>query len=220
MTLVEAAVENLESALSAERAGAGRIELCASLADGGTTPDAALIADVKKRAAIPVFVLVRPRAGGFVYSDDEFRAMLRDIELARSLGADGIVTGALHIDHTVDMAKATGLIKAAKGLPVTFHRAFDFAPDLADALDQVIECGASRVLTSGGAQTALEGAESIAALVKQARGRITIVAGGGVRDHDVRELLDRTSVSEVHSRMLDVEKMRKLVSLAAPGRGP
>ena len=141
--------------------------------------------------------------------------MLRDIALARTLGADGIVTGALRTDHTVDTAKTAALAKAAKGLPVTFHRALDSTPDLAEALEQVIQCGASRVLTSGGAPNAMEGADAIAALIKQASARITIVAGGGVRDHNVRGLLDRTSASEVHSRMLDEEKMRKLVSLAA-----
>ncbi|MEO8580649.1 MAG: copper homeostasis protein CutC, partial [Gemmatimonadales bacterium] len=190
-------------------------ELCASLVDGGTTPAADLIAAAKGQAGIPVFVLVRPRAGSFVYSDAEFDAMLRDIERARTVGADGIVTGALRYDHTVDTAKTAALIKAAKDLPVTFHRALDSTPDLAEALEQVIACGASRVLTSGGASNAMEGAATIAALIKQAGARITIVAGGGVRDHNVRELLDRTNASEVHSRMLDEATMRKLVSLAA-----
>ena len=213
MTLVEAAVETLDSALAAERAGADRIELCDNLSDGGTTPGAGLIAAVAERTQLPVFVLIRPRAGGFVYSDDEFDVMIRDIELAGRMGIAGIVTGALTPDGRVDAERTHTLVKAAAGLPVTFHRAIDFAMNLPAALEEAIEAGASRVLTSGGAATALEGVDLIAALVDQARKRITIIAGGGIREHNVRDVIARTGVREVHARLLDEMQMRGLIDI-------
>jgi copper homeostasis protein len=201
LALVEAAVDTLESALSAERARAGRIELCASLNDGGTTPSAGLIAAVAKRCQIPVFVLVRPRGGNFGYSPAEIEIMLRDVELAKSMGAAGIVTGAIDSNQKIDAATTRKLVSAAKDLPVTFHRAFDFTLNLSEALDELIDAGVARVLTSGAANTALEGAPRISALVKQARGRITIVAGGGIRENSVREVISLTGVDEVHARI-------------------
>ena len=213
MTFVEAAVETLDSALVAERAGADRIELCDNLNDGGTTPDAGLIATVAERSRLPVFVLIRPRAGGFVYSDDEFETMVRDIGLAVRLGIAGIVTGALTPDGRVHSKRTRSLVEAAAGLPVTFHRAIDSAVNLPAALEQVIEAGASRVLTSGGAATALEGLDLIAALVEQAHERITVVAGGGIREHNVRDVLSRTGVREVHARLVDEAQMQGLVEI-------
>lgn len=198
--LIEAAVESLESALAAERAGANRIELCANLSVGGTTPSASLIAAVLDETNLPVFVMIRPRGGGFVYSDDEIDQMLRDIERARSTSAAGIVTGVLTPDARVDVERTGALVNAASGLPVTFHKAFDSTDNLPEALEQLIQIGVSRVLTSGGAPTALEGASAIADLVDRARDRIAIIAGGGVREHNVRELIVRTGVREVHAR--------------------
>ena len=213
MTLVEAAVETLDSALAAERAGADRIELCDNLSDGGTTPGAGLVAAVAERTQLPVFVLIRPRAGGFVYSDDEFDVMIRDVELAGRMGIAGIVTGALTPDGRVDAERTHTLVKAAAGLPVTFHRAIDFAMNLPAALEEAIEAGASRVLTSGGAATALEGVDLIAALVDQARKRITIIAGGGIREHNVRDVIARTGVREVHAQLVDEIQMRGLIDV-------
>ena len=201
MTLVEAAVDTLASALSAHRAGVGRVELCANLHDGGTTPSAGLMAAVSERAGVPVFALIRPRGGDFAYSREELDLMRFDIELARSFGINGFATGALRADCTIDSARIKELVKAANGLPVTFHRAFDFTPDLAEALDQLIDCGVKRVLTSGGAPSALAGAEEIARLVERADGRITVIAGGGIRENNVREIIDRTGVVEVHARI-------------------
>jgi len=213
LTLVEAAVETLDSALAARRAGADRIELCDNLREGGTTAGAGLIAAVAERSQLPVFVLIRPRAGDFVYSDDEFDKMLRDIESARTMGIAGIVTGALTSDSRVDVERTRILVEAASGLPVTFHRAIDATPNLPAALESVIQLGASRVLTSGGGATALEGVDVIAALVKQARGRITVIAGGGIREHNVRDVIARSGVSEVHSRLVDEAQMRGLVGV-------
>ena len=218
MTLVEAAVETPESALAAERAGADRIELCENLSEGGTTPGEGLIAAVTERTRIPVFVLIRPRAGGFVYSRNEFEEMTRDIERAGSLGIAGIVTGALTAQGRVDVGLTRALIEAAAGLPVTFHRAIDSAANLPAALEETIEAGASRVLTSGGAATALEGMDVVAALADQAGDRIAVVAAGGIREHNVRDVIARTGVCEVHARLIDEAQMRGLVD-AVQGTG-
>ncbi|HEX7595966.1 MAG TPA: copper homeostasis protein CutC [Gemmatimonadaceae bacterium] len=212
MTLVEAAVETLDSALAAERAGADRIELCDNLGEGGTTPDGGLVAAIVERIRIPVFVLIRPRAGDFFYSESEFDVMMRDIELTRTMGIAGIVTGALNANGRVAVKRTRSLVKAAGGLPVTFHRAIDSAADLPVALDDAIDAGVSRVLTSGGAATAREGMDVIAALVKQARERVSIVAGGGIREHNVRQVIARTGAHEVHGRLIDEAQMRELVN--------
>jgi copper homeostasis protein len=212
LTLVEAAVETLDSALAAERAGADRIELCDNLSEGGTTPDGGLVAAIVKRIRLPVFVLTRPRPGDFVYSEREFDVMVRDIELIRTMGIAGIVTGALAASGRVDVKRTRSLVKAAGGLPVTFHRAIDSAADLPAAVDDAIDAGVSRVLTSGGAPTAREGVEVIAALVIHARERVSIIAGGGIREHNVREVIARTGVPEVHGRLVDEAQMRGLIA--------
>jgi copper homeostasis protein len=217
LTLIEAAVETLESSLGAERAGADRIELCDNLDEGGTTPGGELVAAIVERIRLPVFVLIRPRAGDFVYSASEFDVMIRDIELTRTMGITGIVTGALDASGRVDVKRTCSLVKAAGGLPVTFHRAIDSAADLSVALDDVIEAGVSRVLTSGGAPTAREAVDVIAALVLQARERVSIVAGGGIREHNVREVIARTGVHEVHGRLIDEAQMRGLVNAVRRG---
>jgi copper homeostasis protein len=211
LTLVEAAVETLDSALAAERAGADRIELCDNLSEGGTTPDGGLVAAIVERIRLPVFVLIRPRAGDFVYSEGEFDVMIGNIGLTRTMGIAGIVTGALDASGRVDVKRTRSLVKAAGGLPVTFHRAIDSAADLPAALDDAIDAGVSRVLTSGGALTAQEGVEVIAALVLRARKRVSIVAGGGIREHNVREVIARTGAHEVHGRLVDEAQMRGLV---------
>ena len=174
------------------------------MSDAGTTPSAGLIAAVASRSRIPVFVLVRPRGGSFVYSNAEFEIMVRDIEVAKSLGASGIVVGALDTSSKVDSLRVRDLVRAAKDLPVTFHRAFDFTPNFAEALEDLIDAGVARVLTSGGCNTALEGAARIATLVRQAGERIKIVAGGGVRENNVREVVTLTGVDEVHARISSI----------------
>lgn len=199
--LVEACVDSVESALAAERGGAGRLELYDALFDGGTTPSAGMIAAVRERVTIPVFVIVRPRGGGFVYSDAELDVMRRDIVAARGLGADGVVIGVLRPDGTVDVERTRSLVDAAADIPVTFHRAFDFAPDLARALEDVIASGVARVLTSGGARTARDGVAVLSSLVRHAGDRLVVMAGGGVREENVREIVDATGVREVHVRL-------------------
>ena len=198
--LVEACVDSVESALAAERGGAGRLELCDALHDAGTTPSAGMIDAVKSRSRLPVFVIVRPRGGGFVYSPAELDVMRRDIDVARRLGVDGFVVGVLRGDARVDAMATRALVAAAAGRPVTFHRAFDLTRDPFEALETLVECGVERVLTSGGAPTALDGAETIAALVARAGRRLAVMAGGGIRETGVRELVRRSGVREIHVR--------------------
>ena len=177
--LVEACVDSVDSAIAAERGGAHRLELCDALVDGGTTPSAGMIAAVKAAVSIPVFVIIRPRGGGFVYSDAEADVMRRDAEVAGTLGADGIVVGALQPDARVDVRRTRALIDAARGLSVTFHRAFDLVRDRYEALDVLASAGVTRVLTSGGALTALLGADK--SLDRQAGHLACPVAGVGIR---------------------------------------
>ena len=217
--LVEAAVENLDEAAAAVRAGVDRLELCADLSVGGTTPDAELLASVVERVRIPVFVMIRPRGGDFVYSAPEFQTMLRDIERVRAAEPDGLVTGALDRNSRIDTGQMRKLLDAAAGLPVTFHRAFDSIAEQSAALEELIDLGVARVLTSGGDPTALDGVERLAALIEQAAERITILAGGKIRDHNVREIIARTGVREVHARFVSEPQMRSLVD-AVRGASP
>jgi copper homeostasis protein len=199
--LVEACVDSVASSIAAERGGAQRLELCDALFDGGTTPSAGMIAACKEAVSIPVFVMIRPRGGGFVYSDAERDVMRRDIVVARELGADGIAIGGLQLDGTVDLALVRMMIEAANDLPVTFHRAFDLTPDLDAALETLADAGVQRILTSGGAATAAEGAATLARLVQRAGTRLTVMAGGGVREENVHTLLTVAGVREVHVRL-------------------
>ena len=198
--LVEACVDSVESAIAAERGGARRLELCDNLYDAGTTPSAGMIAAVKAAVRIPVFVIVRPRGGGFVYSPAELDVMRRDVDVALELGADGIVVGMLTREGGIDEDATGRFVEGSANLPVTFHRAFDLVPDRRIALERLMALGVARVLTSGGAPSALAGVEAIASLVRQSAGRLTVMAGGGVREENVSEIVRRTGVSEVHVR--------------------
>jgi copper homeostasis protein len=207
--LIEACVDSVESALAAQRAGAGRIELCDNLGDGGTTPSAGMIAACKARLEIPVFVIVRPRGGDFVASEPELDVMQRDVEIARSLGAEGLVIGLLRPDTTVDRASITKLREKAHDVPITFHRAFDCCIDRVKALDDLIALGIHRVLTSGGARTAHEGVNEIATLVAQAGTRLTVMAGGGIRVANASEIVTQTGVREIHVRPTRLAESRQ-----------
>lgn len=199
--LVEACVDSVASSLAAERGGARRLELCDALFDGGTTPSAGMVAACKEAVSIPVFVMIRPRGGGFVYSDAERDVMRRDVVVARELGADGVVIGGLCRDGTIDVDLVRLLVDAARGLPVTFHRAFDLTPDLGSSLDVLADAGVQRILTAGGAATAVDGAAMLADLVRQAGSRLLVLAGGGVREENVRRLVAKSGVREVHVRL-------------------
>lgn len=199
MALLEVAASSLTSALAAQAGGAGRVELCGQLADGGVTPSYGLVATARDRLRIPLYVLVRPRSGDFLYDEAEFELMQRDIEACVRLGCDGVVIGALDADAGVDLAGCRALIAAAGGLGVTFHRAFDAARDPARALEDLIALGCERVLTSGGQRSALDGAAHIAALVQQAAGRVRIMAGAGLRPENVADVLARSRADELHA---------------------
>jgi copper homeostasis protein len=197
--LVEACVETVEDALRAEAAGCGRIELCVSLHEGGVTPGIGLIAACVEALSIPVHVLVRPRAGDFVYSTREIDVIYREVMACKTAGAAGVVIGMLHADGRVDIDRVEECVTAARPLTVAFHRAFDRVPDQRAALVEVIEAGVSIVLTSGAAPTALDGAARLRTLVELAGDEAEILAGGKVTAANVRALVAATGVRAVHA---------------------
>jgi len=198
--LIEAAVESIDDALAAVHGGAHRLELCANLDAGGTTPARDVIQSVLARVTLPVLVMIRPRAGDFVYSPTELDRMTEDIGTALALRAAGVVFGTLDARRRVDLAATRRLVAAAQGKPVTFHRAIDDTSDPLAAVDDVMSIGVTRVLSSGGAASALDGAEALRAMVERAGASLSIVAGGGVRAANVAELVRRSGVREVHTR--------------------
>jgi copper homeostasis protein len=197
--LLEVATNSVASALAAQEGGAGRVELCAALELGGVTPSYAVIATARDRLAIPLYVLVRPRAGDFLYNDFECEVMLRDIEACAALGCDGVVIGALDADARVDQARCRALISAAGRMGVTFHRAFDRVADPMQALEAVIDLGCERVLSSGGQASAAEGAAQLRALVVQAAGRVVVMPGAGIHARNITALAQATGASEFHA---------------------
>jgi copper homeostasis protein len=202
--VVEISVESVERALAAEHGGASRIELCGALEVGGVTSGAELMRAVRAVVGLPIFAMVRPRGGDFVYSVAEFEEMRRSIEVARSAGMDGVVLGALLGDGRVDVERTMELVSAAAPLPVTFHRAFDESAELFVALEDVVATGAVRVLTSGGAVTASEASARIAELVRRARGRIVILPGSGITAGNVAGIVEATGAVEVHAGLSSV----------------
>jgi len=196
--VLEIAANSLGSALAAQQGGADRIELCANLGDGGTTPSYGTLAITRDRMRIPLYVLIRPRTGDFCYDAGEIDVMLRDIHTCAKVGCDGVVIGALDGQGDVDETVCRALIVAAGQLGVTFHRAFDAARDQARALDTIIALGCERVLTSGGEANALAGAERIAGFVKQAGSRLHMMAGAGLDASNIREVALRSNAREFH----------------------
>lgn len=201
---LEISVESVERAAAAERGGADRIELCSALRAGGLTPSAELMREARARVKIPIFSMVRPRSGNFVYSDKEIATMRTSIADAKAFGMDGVVLGLLTADGSVDAERTRELVDLARPLPVTFHRAFDEARHLAESLEGVIATGAARVLTSGGMATAAAGSEQLAELVRLAAGRIVIVPGAGIHAGNVRTVLEQTKAKEVHAGLSSV----------------
>jgi copper homeostasis protein len=202
--LLEMSVESDEAAAAGERGGAGRIELCGELSVGGLTPQLASLRAVRQQIQIPIFVMIRPRAGDFVYSPAEFAQMKKSIAEAKNAGASGLVFGILKPNSTVDIDRTRELVKLAQPLPVTFHRAFDDCPDLPQALKDVVRSGAARILTSGGAATASKGAANIGMLVATAGERITIVPGAGINAGNILQLAAATRAQEFHSGLSSV----------------
>ena len=196
-TKIEICAFSLESCLAAEKGGANRIELCGSMYEGGTTPSAGLIKVAKQRVSIEIHAMIRPRGGDFCYSDDEISVMQADIQMAKELGCQGIVLGILQQDGRVNIFQTKAMVAFAKPMQVTFHRAIDMTPDYAKALEDIIETGCHRILTSGQKNTAIEGIEAIENLVKQANGRIEIMAGSGVKT-DNAQILMHIGVNALH----------------------
>jgi copper homeostasis protein len=197
--LLEIAVFSAEAALVAAKAGADRLELCSSYAEGGLTPSHGTIRLVKQEASCPVFVMIRPRAGDFHYSANEIEVMKQDITACKSIAVDGVVLGLLDENGKIDATTLKALIDFAAPLPVTFHRAFDLCHAPFEALEILIDCGVKRILTSGQKSSAMEGAEFIAALNQQANNRIIIMPGAGINPENISEIKTQTSCNEFHA---------------------
>lgn len=218
--LLEVALSSVDDARSAEQSGADRLELNAALSLGGLTPSLGTLLAVKATTRLPVMVMIRPRAGGFVYSPAEFAVMERDAELAVAHGADGIVFGILTADGTVDVPRCRQLLSRLGTCPAVFHRAFDGTLDPFRALDELIDLGFRRVLTSGQQPTALAGADLIARLREQAADRLEILPGAGVTPASVVELLARTGCTQVHGTFREVRSDPVAVSGQGVSFGP
>ena len=201
---LEICVESVTSALNAQTGGADRIELCDNLHQGGITPGAGKIVLAKKLLHIPVFVLIRPRKGDFLYSDIEFDTLLEDIALARQLGADGIVSGALLPDGNIDLARIRLMLEAAEGLPFTFHRAFDMCRDPLRAIDELAELGVQRILSSGQQPNAALGFEHLRRFAQYAAGRLSIMACGSLMPDNVGPLTEVPEIQEFHAAVRGV----------------
>ena len=218
---IEICCGSIQSAANAKAGGAVRVELCQGLVEGGTTPSPATIQYAVRELGLKVFVLVRPRGGDFCYNELEVKNMEEDVAFCKEAGASGIVVGFLHPDGSIDTELTRRFVELSAPLPVTFHRAFDECADPLNALEQIIECGCARILTSGCKPTAIEGAEMLQQRVKQADGRITILAGSGVTPENVVTLREKTGVKEIHGSCkktrpdgaweTDAEEVRKLI---------
>ena len=197
--ILEVCAGSVQSVLAAREGGAARVELCSALEVGGITPSMGLIAEARKIREITLNVLIRPRGGDFLYNESEIRCMEQDIAIARQLGADGVVIGALTAQGNIDMECCRRLIDAAGDMSVTFHRAFDMCREPFAALEEIISLGCHRILTSGQAPTAMQGVPLIRQLVEAAEERIIIMPGCGVNAHNATAILDQTSAKEIHA---------------------
>lgn len=217
--------------MAAERGGADRIELCAELGVGGLTPDAGWMRTARAKVRLPIFAMIRPRAGDFVYTEEEFAAMKKSIQIARQLKMDGLVLGILTADSRVDVARTRELVKVADSAQVTFHRAFDECTDLQRSLEDVMKTGASRLLTSGGKRTAPEALEVLGDLVRIAGTQIILMPGSGLHAGNIGVAAQKTGAREYHAGLSSVvadpaanldafeEEVRKLAEALRDGDG-
>ncbi len=196
---LEIACFNLQSALIAQENGADRVELCAEINLGGTTPNIKIIKEARANLSIAIYVMIRPRGGNFVYSKEEFQQMKSEIEAIKKLKVNGFVFGILNEDHSVNVQQNTELVHLAKPIPCTFHRAFDEVKNYKIALEEVISCGFSTILTSGTLPNVMEGKEVLKNLILQANERITIMPGGGLRSTNISELDEFVNAHFYHS---------------------
>ena len=195
---IEICANSVASCLEAQKGGAYRVELCAGIPEGGTTPSYGEIAVARELLNIELNIIIRPRGGDFLYSDVEHKTMLHDIKIAKKLGVDGVVIGCLKADGTIDMERNRELIAAAEGMSVTFHRAFDMCKNPLESLEQIIALGCDRLLTSGQQPTAIEGISLLSQLVEKAGDRIIIMPGSGVNEDNIAILADKTKAKEFH----------------------
>lgn len=195
---IEICANSVASCLEAQKGGAYRVELCAGIPEGGTTPSYGEIAVARELLNIKLNIIIRPRGGDFLYSDVEHKTMLHDIEMAKKLGVDGVVIGCLKADGTIDMERNRELIAAAEGMSVTFHRAFDMCKNPFESLEQIIALGCDTLLTSGQQPTAIEGISLLSQLVEKAGDRIIIMPGSGVNENNIAILADETKAKEFH----------------------
>ena len=203
--LVEACVDSLVSASRAVAGGARRLELCSGLVEGGVTPSLGLMETVRKAVDVPIHVLIRPRGGDFLYDADEVAVMTADIALARRLGMAGVVIGALTPDGRIDERVTGALAGAARPMAVTFHRAFDLAESARECVEALVRLGIERVLTSGQANTAVEGIPVLREMVRWSAGRVAVLAGGGISESNALRIVRETGVREIHLRGSIVE---------------
>jgi copper homeostasis protein len=199
--LLEVAIASVDDAMAAQQGGADRLELNAALAVGGLTPSLGALIEVKAAVALPVLVMLRPRLSGFAYSAADFKVMQRDADLALQHGADGIVFGILTADGRVDVDRCRALVRQAGDRAAVFHRAFDVTHDPFTAMEQVVELGFRRVMTSGQEETAYNGAPLIAELIRRAAGRIEILPAGGINRFTVADVIARTGCNQVHASL-------------------
>ncbi|HCM21378.1 MAG TPA: copper homeostasis protein CutC [Porphyromonadaceae bacterium] len=224
---LEVCANSLASCLEAQKGGARRVELCAAVSEGGITPSYGEILLAREHLSIKLHVIIRPRGGDFLYSDLEHRVMLKDIEMARSIGVDGVVIGCLTPQGEVDMPRNRELIDAALGLDVTFHRAFDRCRDPFDSLEKIIELGCSRILTSGQQPKAEQGVALLKELVQRAAGRIVIMPGSGIHEENIAAIAARTGAREFHlsarvprPSLMTYKELRVPISNPAPLADP
>jgi len=203
---LEVCASSIQSAIAAANGGANRIELCDNLYEGGTTPSIGTLIRVKEKVDIDVFVMIRPRGGDFLYSTDEFEIMLKDVELVRNYGADGIVIGCLNADGTINKEQCARLIEKARDLPVTFHRAFDMCNDPFKALEEIRSLGIQRILTSGMKNKAIDGIELLSELVARSNEFPKIMVGSGVDENNIAEIAQKTNVRAFHVSLRKKEK--------------
>lgn len=190
---------SIEACITAQSAGAHRIELCDNPGEGGTTPSYGFIKAAREKLQIELYPIIRPRGGDFFYSEDDFEIMKTDVKVCKELGCDGVVIGILNTDGTIDKKRCRELVQFAYPMGVTFHRAFDRVADAAQAMEDVIDIGCERILTAGLLPNALDGATTIAQLIEQANGRIIIMPGSGVRADNIAAIAQKTGATEFHS---------------------
>ncbi len=204
--IIEVATTDFTTTKAAVEGGADRIELCASLVEGGITPSYGTILKCREAFDVELFPIIRPRGGDFLYSEDEFQMMVKEIILCKEVGCEGVVIGLLQANGAIDIKRTAALVTVAYPMEVTFHRAFDRCADPFVALEQLIEIGCQRILTSGQKPTVMEGIDTLVQLVKAADDRIIIMPGSGVRKENIKLLAERSGAIEFHSSLRDKAK--------------